>query len=142
MSKGSWQKSLSEAGPHIDLGYRILASILIFGGGGVWLDRTLDTTPWLSVAGAILSFVGIIGIIMRFEIEERQKKERREEGDRRKQRRAAGQASPADSPGSSSEHGDPSGERPATRQGRSYIQGDRREHTEFKSGASGGGSSR
>ncbi|PEN13560.1 hypothetical protein CRI94_09625 [Longibacter salinarum] len=77
MGKASWQESLRVAGPHIDLGYRIAAAILIFGGGGAWLDRYLETVPWLSIAGTVLSFVAILGIIMRFNIEEEQKKVRR-----------------------------------------------------------------
>lgn len=106
MGKGSWQKSMTDAGPHIDLGYRIMGAILVFGGGGVWLDRSLETTPWLSISGTILSFVAIIGIIVRFVIEEQQKKDRREkEKDHQKKR-----------------SGRPSSER----HGRSYVQGDRR----------------
>ncbi|HHP7239737.1 AtpZ/AtpI family protein [Longibacter sp.] len=75
MAKGSWQESMRLAGPHIDLGYRIAGAVLIFGGGGVWLDRSLDTEPWLSIAGTVLSFIAILGIIMRFSIEQEQKKE-------------------------------------------------------------------
>jgi len=110
MSKGSWQKSMTDAGPHIDIGYRIMGAILIFGGGGVWLDRSLETTPWLSIAGTILSFVAILGIIMRFVIEEQQKKDRREKKKDQQKKRS----------------GRPSSER----HGRSYVQGDRRSQDE------------
>jgi F0F1-type ATP synthase assembly protein I len=75
MAKGSWQESMRLAGPHIDLGYRIAGAVLIFGGGGVWLDRSLDTEPWISIAGTVLSFVAILGIIMRFSIEQEQQKQ-------------------------------------------------------------------
>jgi len=80
MAKGSWQESIRLAGPHIDLGYRIAGAVLIFGGGGVWLDRSLDTEPWISIAGTVLSFVAILGIIMRFSIEQEKKQKNREPG--------------------------------------------------------------
>jgi F0F1-type ATP synthase assembly protein I len=112
MSKGSWQKSMTDAGPHIDLGYRIMGAILIFGGGGVWLDRTLETTPWISVAGAILSFVAIMGIIVRFVIEEEEKKDRREK------KQAQDRQSERNERSSSERHG------------RAYMQGDQRRQDE------------
>jgi F0F1-type ATP synthase assembly protein I len=110
MSKGSWQKSMTDAGPHIDIGYRIMGAILIFGGGGVWLDRTFETTPWLSIAGTLLSFMAIMGIIMRFVIEEEERKKRREKSKQKKDQQKQ-------------RNGRPGGER----HGRSYVKGDRRE---------------
>ncbi len=102
---------MTDAGPHVDLGYRIMGAILVFGGGGVWLDRTLETTPWLSVAGTLLSFVAIMGIIMRFVTEEQEKKDRR---DKNKQRKKDQQKQ--------------RNERPfGERHGQSYVKGDRRE---------------
>lgn len=80
------------AGPHVDLGYRIAAAILIFGGGGAWLDRRFGTEPWISIGGMLLSFVAILGIIMRFTIEADQEKQREEERKaRRAENRGAGQ---------------------------------------------------
>lgn len=95
---------MTDAGPHVDLGYRIMGAILLFGGGGVWLDRTLETTPWLSIAGVILSFVAIMAIIMRFVIEEENKKKRRKKKKDQQDER--------------------SGRRSSERHGRSYVQGD------------------
>lgn len=104
---------MTDAGPHIDIGYRIMGAILVFGGGGVWLDRTFETTPWLSIAGTILSFVAIMGIIMRFVIEEEEKKKQDEKkrGEKSKQKKDQ----------QKQRNGRPGGER----HGRSYVKGDR-----------------
>jgi len=75
---GSWKNSMRDAGPHLDLGYRVVTAMLFFGGGGVLVDRWLETEPWLSIVGALLGFVAVIGVILRFDIEERQRKERRQ----------------------------------------------------------------
>jgi F0F1-type ATP synthase assembly protein I len=53
-SPSSREEIMRRAGPYLGIGSTFLAAI---GGctiGGWWLDRWLDSQPWLTVAGAII----------------------------------------------------------------------------------------
>jgi hypothetical protein len=60
-----WLRGVSEAGPYVGLGFQFLAAILLFTGGGYWLDATLQTVPGFTLLGAALSFATIVYILMR-----------------------------------------------------------------------------
>jgi F0F1-type ATP synthase assembly protein I len=55
----------------VDFGYMLLAAELLLGGGGYWLDRRLQTSPWFAMAGVILgllvSFRSLMASIARAE---------------------------------------------------------------------------
>jgi ATP synthase protein I len=53
----SWQKSVREVGPYIDLGIRLALSIIIGVFGGLWLDKKIHTTPLFLLLGFALGAV-------------------------------------------------------------------------------------
>ena len=53
------------AGPHLGLGLQIGFSMVVFAGGGILVDRWLDTSPWGVVIGAALGMVGIMVLVLR-----------------------------------------------------------------------------
>lgn len=42
----------------LNLGWLIMLNMLVFTGGGLWLDRRFRTAPWLLLAGVFLGFFG------------------------------------------------------------------------------------
>lgn len=42
----------------LNLGWLIMLNMLVFTGGGLWLDRRFHSAPWLLLAGVFLGFFG------------------------------------------------------------------------------------
>jgi F0F1-type ATP synthase assembly protein I len=42
----------------LNLGWLIMLNMLVFAGGGLWLDRRFRTAPWLMLVGVLLGFAG------------------------------------------------------------------------------------
>ncbi|WP_420455060.1 AtpZ/AtpI family protein [Rubrivirga sp.] len=61
---------MREAGAHLGTGMQIAASMLLFVGLGLLVDRWLDTSPWGVVVGAVLGMVGILALVLRMAREE------------------------------------------------------------------------
>lgn len=53
------------AGPYLGLGVQIGASMAVFAGGGILVDRWLGTTPWGVIVGAALGMVGVVVLVLR-----------------------------------------------------------------------------
>lgn len=64
-----WQRGLRESSPYLGLAWQILGAMVIFGGGGLWLDRHFGWSPWALLAGMGLSFVAIGAILYRIVVE-------------------------------------------------------------------------
>lgn len=60
-----WRKGLREASPLLSLGWNIALALLFFAGGGIWLDRYLGLTPWLTLLGCFIAFVAMGGLLVR-----------------------------------------------------------------------------
>lgn len=61
----SWQRGLHESAPYLGLAWQMLSALVVFGGGGLWLDRHMGWTPWGILAGMGLAFVAIGAILYR-----------------------------------------------------------------------------
>lgn len=47
----------------VGVGWFVAVSVIAFTLGGLWLDKKLNTTPWLSLTGATLgTFVAMFGV--------------------------------------------------------------------------------
>lgn len=54
------------------LGLQYVGTLLLFLFGGQWLDRRLDTAPWLTLAGVFLGFIlGTLYVYRRVTIDPR-----------------------------------------------------------------------
>ena len=53
------------AGPYLGLGVQIGASMALFVGLGVVVDRWLGSSPWGLVVGAVLGMVGVMALVLR-----------------------------------------------------------------------------
>lgn len=42
----------------LNLGWLLMLNMLVFAGGGIWLDRRWHTAPWLMIAGVLLGIFG------------------------------------------------------------------------------------
>lgn len=63
----------------IDFGYTLLASVLVFGGGGYWLDKTRGTLPWFMLGGIALGLaVGFNSLFKRLNLLEKKEKAKRD----------------------------------------------------------------
>lgn len=61
-----------------DFGYTLLASLMIFGGLGWWLDGRMRTTPLFMIAGILLGLaVAFNGLLRRLKLIERAEKAER-----------------------------------------------------------------
>ena len=60
-----WQASFREAGPYMGLGIQLAVSMVLFTLGGYLLDKWLQTTPWLTIAGAVLGMVAVFAYLVR-----------------------------------------------------------------------------
>jgi F0F1-type ATP synthase assembly protein I len=50
---------LRATGMALQLGSTVVGSLLVFLGGGIWLDRRLGTSPWFLLIGLLVAFVAI-----------------------------------------------------------------------------------
>lgn len=53
----SWQQSIKEVGPYIDLGMRLTVAMVAGVLGGLWLDKKIHTTPLFLILGFFLGSV-------------------------------------------------------------------------------------
>ena len=60
-----WRRSLGEAGPLLGLGMQMALTMALFAGGGFWLDRKLETTPWLTICGAVVGVATLFYYLFR-----------------------------------------------------------------------------
>ena len=56
---------MREAGPYLGLGVQIAASMAVFVGGGLLLDRWLGSEPWGVLGGAALGMLSIVALLVR-----------------------------------------------------------------------------
>jgi ATP synthase protein I len=47
-----------KASPYIAASTSLVAAVGIFTGLGIWLDRKLDTSPWLTLVGLVVGMTG------------------------------------------------------------------------------------
>lgn len=63
--RDAYGDGMREAGPYLGLGAQIGGSMAIFIGGGLLVDRWLDSSPWGVLVGAALGMIGIIALVVR-----------------------------------------------------------------------------
>ncbi len=51
--------------PYMGLGMQMVLTMVLFVAGGHYLDRWLDTAPWLLLAGALLGMVAVSAFLFR-----------------------------------------------------------------------------
>lgn len=56
---GGWQEGFRDAGPYLGLGMQLALTMVLFTIGGYLLDGWLDTTPWLTITGAVVGMTAI-----------------------------------------------------------------------------------
>lgn len=59
VSPGNWQQSVREASSYLSLGMQMALTMVFFVAVGYYLDRWLDTAPWLLLTGAVLGMVSV-----------------------------------------------------------------------------------
>lgn len=65
----------------VDFGYMLLASILLLGFIGWWVDKRYGTTPWFMVAGGALGIaVGFNSLFRRLNLLEKGRKAAKKQG--------------------------------------------------------------
>ncbi len=47
------------------VGFEFVVAFVLFGGVGLWLDRTWNTTPWLTLVGSGLGFATGLWMLVR-----------------------------------------------------------------------------
>lgn len=57
--RSSLHRSLQEAGPYLTLGLELGFTMIAWSAIGYFLDRWLDTLPWLTMAGVIVGMVSV-----------------------------------------------------------------------------------
>lgn len=60
-----WRKGLRDASPLLSLGWNIALALALFAGGGIWLDRQLGFSPWLTLLGSALAFAAMGALLLR-----------------------------------------------------------------------------
>lgn len=60
-----WRAVVREAGPYLGLGVQLAGTMFAFVFGGYFLDGWLGTTPWLTIAGAVLGMIALFTYIFR-----------------------------------------------------------------------------
>jgi len=67
----------------LNLGWLIMLNMLVFSGGGLWLDRRFRTAPWLMLTGVLLGFFGsgytLLKAVKKLEATEAKKPRKRDE---------------------------------------------------------------
>ena len=64
-SFGSWQESLRDVGPYLSLGTQMVFTMVLFVGGGYFLDERFGTTPWLLLTSTLLGMGAVLTLLIR-----------------------------------------------------------------------------
>jgi ATP synthase protein I len=68
---------LHDALKYAGLGVQVAGSLLIYIVIGFFLDRWLDTTPWLTLAGAAVGFAAMIAMLYRIGLQANRESQQR-----------------------------------------------------------------
>lgn len=60
-----WHEKLGPSGQYLGLGLQLAGSVLLYVGLGYFLDRWLDTSPWLLLTGSLVGMVAFFVQIVR-----------------------------------------------------------------------------
>jgi len=63
--KDAWQRGIRDSGPHAGLAGQIAGALILFVGGGAWLDHVRDSSPLWVLVGAVLAFAALGSILYR-----------------------------------------------------------------------------
>ncbi len=81
---GTLARTYRDVAPYLGLGIQLAATVVIFALIGHWLDRVLDTSPWLLVIAALLgATAGLYNFIRTVISLSRKQKQQIGEGKRR-----------------------------------------------------------
>lgn len=56
---GSFQEAFREAGPYLTLGLELGLTMIVWAVIGYFLDRWLETIPWLTLCGVLVGMVSV-----------------------------------------------------------------------------------
>lgn len=65
---GSWQNALHESSPFLGLGIQLAGTMLFYVFVGYMLDRWLNTSPWLLIAGSVVGMIAFFFQIYRLSV--------------------------------------------------------------------------
>lgn len=60
-----WNDGIRDGAGYMHIGIQSALNVVIFTGGGIFADRWLGTTPWLTLVGALIGVVGLFAILFR-----------------------------------------------------------------------------
>ncbi len=75
-----WRAGLREAGPLLGLGIQVGLTMVVFAGGGVWLDVKFGTAPLFTLVGAGFAAVSL-GLLLARIVKEQNRRSGRRKGD-------------------------------------------------------------
>ncbi len=78
----SFQQSFREAGPYLTLGLELGLTMIIWAVIGYLLDRWLETTPWLTLAGVMVGMASVFVQLIRASKRSLKESDRRREESR------------------------------------------------------------
>jgi len=56
---GAYRRAIKEAGPYLTLGLELGLTMIVWSVIGYFLDRWLDTMPWLTLAGVLVGMISV-----------------------------------------------------------------------------------
>lgn len=56
---GAYRRAIKEAGPYLTLGLELGLTMIVWSVIGYFLDRWLETMPWLTLAGALVGMISV-----------------------------------------------------------------------------------
>ncbi|MEM6645676.1 MAG: AtpZ/AtpI family protein [Bacteroidota bacterium] len=60
-----WNDGIRPGASYMHIGIQSALTVVVFTGGGILADGWLDTSPWLTLVGALIGVIGLFSILLR-----------------------------------------------------------------------------